>query len=151
MMWKNLFATVSDRLFDSIELQVRNTTLTYKQFSDSASILLDQTLQESPLTMMQPITTLNTTTNTVSTQFPFPHCIFEPKPSAGRCAANTLAGTRCRAESYLPFTLCTTHWRFYQRHRSLPPGGAQAPGNLHPSEVWNSAVSAYNVYNPYGA
>lgn len=147
---KTLFASVNDRLFDTIELQIRDATLPYKQFSDSASILMEQTLAESPLTLVgNPNTTVSAS---VATQFPSPRCYFQPKPSAGRCAAKTLAAASCRAESFLPFTLRTAHWRSSQRHRLLYPGGGRGtktPGTLRPSEAWISSSEAYNVYIPY--
>ena len=132
-----LFHNVVEKLFDSIELQIRGTTLSYKQFTDSADILLDQVLAEVPL---EPV--VRPSTETIGLQFPAPCDIFHPKPQPVRCAANTLAGLRCRAESYSPFTLCATHWRYYRMHRFLPPGGAAEPGMAHPDDLWDRS-------NPY--
>ena len=125
---KALFHNVVEKLYDSIELQIRGTTVSFKQFTDSADILIDQVLEEVPITPM---------TDTVGIQFPEPHMIFDPKPKPLRCAANTLAGFRCRGEAYTPFTLCTTHWRYFRAHRTLPPGGATGPGAIHPDDVWD--------------
>ena len=123
---KALFHNVVEKLYDSNELQIRGATVSFKQFTDSADILIDQVLEEVPIAPP---------TDTVGMQFPEPHTIFYPEPMPTRCAANTLAGIRCRGEAYTPFTLRTTHWRYYRTHRTLPPGGATGPGTIHPDDV----------------
>ena len=117
---KTLFLHVTEKLSDSFELPIRDTTLSYKQFCDSAEILLDQVMLETPLTPGKPIKAL-LPPNTL-----FPTVTLNQKPSAGRCSANALSGLRCRGESYLPFTLRTIHWRYFQKHGILPPGGKDA-------------------------
>ena len=128
------FSNVVEKLYDSVELQIRGTTLSSKQFTDSADILINQTLPQAPLD-----TYATSPTTTVGVQFPAPRDIFLPKPLPGRCSANTLAGTRCRGECFAPFTLCSTHWRYFRAHRFLPPGGAPEPGMPHPDDVWMHA------------
>ena len=132
-----LFRNVLGKLYDIIELQIRGTTLSYKQFTDSADILIDQTLNEVPMeTVARP------STESTGCQFPAPHDIFPPMPQPIRCSANTLSGVRCRGESFPPFTLCVAHWRYYRSHRFLPPGGAAHPGVIHPGDLWDTS-------NPY--
>ena len=128
-----------------MELQIRDTTLSFKQFTDSADILINQTLPQVPLD-----TYATSPTTTVGVQFPAPRDIFLPKPLPGRCSANTLAGTRCRGECFAPFTLCSTHWRYFRAHRFLPPGGAPEPGMPHPDDVWMHAPSDRLCDNRFG-
>ena len=60
---------------------------------------------------------------------------------AVRCASNTLAtGNRCNRASFLPFTLCSVHFRYWKTHKFLPPGGASAPGIPHPTDLWHPPV-----------
>ena len=134
---KELFHNVMGKLYGSIELQIRGTTVSYKQFTDSADILIDQILNEVPMeTVPRP------PTESTGSQFPSPHDIFFPRPQPIRCSANTLSGVRCKGESYSPFTLRATHWRYYRAHRFLPPGGAAHPGMIHPDDLWDTT-------NPY--
>ena len=56
-----------------------------------------------------------------------------------RCASNTLAnGQRCRRAAFLPFTLCSVHFRYWKVHNRLPFGGASAPGRPHPEDKWEA-------------
>ena len=66
---KSLFANVVGKLYDSIELQLSGATVSFKQFTDSADILIDQVLEEVP-----PDETPEKLTTGV--QFPEPHTIF---------------------------------------------------------------------------
>ena len=43
---KRLFRNAIDQLYDSIDLQIREATLSFKQFCDSAGILFSQALSE---------------------------------------------------------------------------------------------------------
>ena len=108
---KALFRNVIDKLLDSIELQISGKTLTYTQFSESADILFGQVLSEVPL---EPAPQITQTSRAV--QFPTPQIIFEPKPKPGRCAANTLAGLRCRG------------WGVFRRPPYAPPIGDTIKG-----------------------
>ena len=70
---KALFRNVVEKLYDSIELQIRGPTVSFKQFTDSAGILIDQVLEEVP-----PVQ--NPVKGDVGMQFPEPHTIFIQNP-----------------------------------------------------------------------
>ena len=70
---KSLFHNVVEKLCDSIVLQIRGTAVSFKQFTDSAGILIDQVLEEVP-----PVQ--NPVKGDVGMQFPEPHTIFIQNP-----------------------------------------------------------------------
>ena len=48
---------------------------------------------------------------------------------AVRCSSNSLAtGTRCARASFLPYTLCSVHFRYFKVHGFFPPWGGQCTG-----------------------
>ena len=44
-----------------------------------------------------------------------------------QCISFTLAGVRCKNDTYGVWTVCNAHMKYFLRHNRLPPGGTHAP------------------------